>query len=235
MRGMILAAGRGERMGELTTNIPKPLLRIGEHYLIDYAIASCKRAGISELIINVSYQAEQIKRALGDGERYGVSISYSEEKERLETGGGILQALPWFQGQPFIVISADIITDYPLEKLLSQPKKLAHLVMVDNPEYHQEGDFGLQNGRLSFTVYPRLTYANVGVYHPDLFAGCQPGHFRLARLLMPAITKGAITGEHYAGTWYNIGTPEDFHFITHRAREDSNLRPLASETNTLSN
>ncbi len=121
MRAMILAAGRGERMGELTMQTPKPLLRVGEYYLIEYVIVNIKRADIQEIVINISYQGEQIKAFLGDGSRYGVKIFYSEEKERLETGGGIFQALPLLGDKPFIVVSGDVITDFPLSRLPQEP------------------------------------------------------------------------------------------------------------------
>ncbi len=235
MRAMILAAGRGERMGSLTANAPKPLLYVAGKYLIEYAIFSLVKAGIKEIVINVSYQAEQIKTALGDGKRYGVTIFYSEEKERLETGGGIFHALPLLGEEPFIVLSSDIITDYPLHQLPQQPEGLAHLVMVDNPPYHPEGDFGLREGRLVMNVQPTFTFGNISIFRPEFFKNCEPGHFRLTTLLIPAVLANQITGEHYRGAWYNVGTPSDLQEVNLRAREDSNLRPLASETNTLSN
>lgn len=230
MRAMILAAGRGDRMGKLTVNTPKPLLRINGHYLIDYAIANIKWAGIHEIVINISYHAEQIKTALGNGERHGVSIIYSEEKERLETGGGIFQALPLLGSRPFLVMSSDIITDYPLQKLFCYSESLAHLLLVNNPPYHPYGDFGLRDGNIDTDARPTYTYANIGVYRPEFFTDCEPGYFRLAQVLKPAISSGLVTGELYHGMWHNIGTPDDLV----RAREDSNLRPLVSETNTLS-
>ena len=235
MRAMILAAGRGERMGEITHRVPKPLLRIAGNYLIEYALFSLKRAGIHEIVINISYLGDQIKAALGDGSRYGVTIAYSEEKERLETGGGIFQALPLLGEDPFIVMSSDIVTDYPLQQFPRHLNGLAHLVMVDNPSYHARGDFGLCQGVIDINAQPTLTFASVGIYHPALFAGCEPGHFRLTKVLHPAIAKGLVTGEHYQGTWYNVGTLEELSMADQRAREDSNLRPSASETGTLSN
>lgn len=230
MRAMILAAGQGNRMGELTVHTPKPLLRVNGHYLIEYAIANIKRAGIHDIVINVSYHAEQIKTALGNGQRYGVSIRYSEEKERLETGGGIFQALPLLGEGPFLVMSSDIITDYPLQKLFGYAESLAHLLLVENPPYHPHGDFGLRDDYIDANARPTYTFANIGIYSPELFHGFSPGHFRLTQALNPAIAAGCVTGEVYQGMWHNIGTPQDLH----RAREDSNLRPLASETNTLS-
>lgn len=199
MRAMILAAGRGERMGALTADVPKPLLRVRGQYLIEYAIANLLRADIHEIVINVSYQAEKIKSALGDGKRYGATFFYSDEKERLETGGGILNALPMLGPEPFIVVSSDIITDYPLADLPREPDGLAHLVMVTNPPYHPCGDFGIKNGRLDLHATPTFTFANISVMRPELFADCEAGHFRLTRLLIPAILNGQMTGEFYDG------------------------------------
>lgn len=235
MRALILAAGRGERMGELTRSIPKPLLRVGEHYLIEYALANLKHAGIHEIVINVFYQAEQIKQALGTGERYGVHIAYSEEQERLDVGGGIVQAQALLGDEPFIAVSADVITDYPLASLPQKLTGLAHLVMVQNPVFHPEGDFGLCQNILDLEVQPRLTFGSVGIYQPELFCHHPAGFLRWSDIMLPAIQAGQVTGELFKGQWYNVGTPADLADVNQRAREDSNLRPLASETNTLSN
>jgi N-acetyl-alpha-D-muramate 1-phosphate uridylyltransferase len=208
MRAMILAAGRGLRMAHLTAETPKPLLRVCGHYLIEFAIHALRKAGIQDIVINVSYLREQIKSALGDGKQYDVRLHYSEEPDALETGGGILQALPLLGKGPFIVLSGDLITEYPLENLIHCPKKLAHLVLVNNPDFHPQGDFCLQGDRVLKTGGQKLTFSNMGVYHPDLFAHCQPGRFRLGDLLKEAVEKGQVTGEHYQGVWYNVGTPQ---------------------------
>lgn len=208
-RAMILAAGRGERMGELTASTPKPLLRVDGRYLIEYAIESIRNAGIKDVVINVSWHSDQIKSAIRDGSEYGVNIKYSEEAERLETGGGILQALPLLGDQPFLVMSSDIITDYPLHELPQHLAGLAHIVMVSNPHYHPNGDYGLKDGNIALNANEKFTHANIGVYSPNLFANCTPGHFRLTHVLNPAIEAGKVTGEHYQGLWRNIGTPKD--------------------------
>ncbi len=223
MRGMILAAGRGERMGALTTHCPKALLQVGGRYLIEYAILNFKRAGIHEIVINVSYYAEQIKQALQSGAKYGVHLVYSEEPERLETGGGILQALPLLGNAPFIVLSADVITDFPLDIQRNLQGALAHIVVVDNPPYHPRGDFGLAGQQVDLQALPTYTFANIGWYHPDLFKGEEAGYFRLTKVLIPAIAAGKVTGELYRGRWFNMGTPEDLESFNERAREDSNL------------
>lgn len=216
---MILAAGRGERMGALTADTPKPLLRVGGQYLIEHAIANIVAAGIHDIVINISYHGNQIKEALGNGERYGVSIVYSEEKERLEVGGGIVQALPLLGREPFIVMSSDIVTDFPLATLSSRLTGLAHLVMVDNPAFHTGGDFGIQNGYANRQAMPTLTFASIGIYHPALFETLSEGHFRWSKVLFPAIDSGQVTAEKYAGTWFNVGTPEELLLANQSVKE----------------
>ncbi len=208
MRAMILAAGRGERMGELTLHTPKPLLKVGGHFLIEYAIANLKQADITDIVINIAYHQEQITAALGNGHAFGVDIVYSREKERLETGGGILQALPLLGDEPFVVLSSDVICDFPLQQLPKQPTGLAHLMLVANPDFHPRGDFGLVNEYVDMQAKPTYTFGNVGVYRKELFASSNPGHFPLNKLLFPAIERRQITGEFYTGSWFNIGTPE---------------------------
>lgn len=209
MYGMILAAGRGSRMGELTEKMPKPLIKLHGHFLIEYSLHSLMRAGIKNIVINVCHHAEQIKDNIGHGERYGVRISYSEEKERLETGGGIVNALPLLKADSFIVVSSDIVTDYPMEGLLKKPRSLAHLVMVKNPNFHPEGDFGLRGCYADMLASPKYTFANVALYSKTFFANCEITHFPLKELLFPAIEKHQITGEYYQGLWHNIGSLQD--------------------------
>lgn len=213
MRGMILAAGRGVRMGALTEKTPKPLLKAAGKYLIDYSIESLVLAGVRDIVINICYHADQIKQALGDGSRYGARFYYSQEHEALETGGGVFQALPLLGDQPFIVLSCDVITDYALKKLV-QPKQLAHLVLVDNPVFHPRGDFGLDNkAQIYCGQENQFTFANIGIYRPELFAGCEAGRFRLGDLLKSAVKNSQVTGEYFKGVWYNVGTPEDLNDV----------------------
>ena len=205
---MILAAGRGERMQALTSDTPKALLKVAGRYLIDYSIQALAKINIREIVINVCYQREKIKAALGDGSRYGVRIYYSEETDALETGGGIFHALPLLGSTPFIALSCDLVTDYPLENLLNHPKKLAHLVLVDNPSFHLRGDFSLNDQDVYEGGSKTLTFASIGVYQPSLFDGCRKERFRLGDLLKEAIAKQQVTGEYYNGCWHNIGTPD---------------------------
>lgn len=207
---MILAAGRGERMRPLTDHTPKPLLPVAGRALIDYHLEALARAGLREVVINHAHLGVQIEAALGNGSRHGLRISYSAEPEgALETGGGILQALSKLGPDPFLVINGDIWTDYDYARLPQRLDGLAHLVLVDNPPQHPDGDFHLHpDGRLRETGGTRLTFSGIGVYHPDLFTGCEPGRFPLAPLLRRAIAQGQVSGEHFTGRWVDVGTPE---------------------------
>ncbi len=179
---MILAAGRGERMRPLTDSIPKPLLSVAGKPLIVYLIESLVRAGLADIVINHSHLGEQIVAHLGDGSRYGARIVYSHEPGAgLETGGGIYQALPLLETDPFIVVNGDIWTDYPFERLPRRLSGLAHLVMVANPPHHRSGDFALQGNQVMMSGGVKRTFSGIGVYRPALFANCGPGQFRQER------------------------------------------------------
>ncbi len=209
MKAMILAAGRGERMRPLTDKLPKPLLEVGGKALIEYHLTALQQAGIHDVIINHAWLGDKIESFLGNGARFGLHIEYSAEiPAALETAGGIIQALPRLGTEPFIVINGDIWCDYPLQQLPSHPDGLAHLVMVANPGHNPQGDFCLVNHKLQAEGEPKLTYSGIGVYHPDLFAGLEPGIRPLAPLLKNAMTTHQVSGEFYQGRWYDIGTPE---------------------------
>lgn len=209
MRAMILAAGRGERMRPLTDTRPKPLLEVGGKPLIQYHLEALAQAGISEVVINLAWQGEHIRRAMGDGQRFGVQIRYSEEPEGpLETGGGILAALPMLGPAPFLVISGDIWSEFALASCIDRlaGDDMAHFVVVPNPGFHEKGDFGLESRRLVDRA-PRYTYANIGVLRPEFFAGRQAGRFALAPLMFEWIRQGRVSGELFRGRWHNLGTP----------------------------
>ena len=208
MKAMILAAGRGERMRPLTDSLPKPLLPVASKPLIAWQIEALVAAGITEIVINHAWLGEMIENALGDGAAFGARIRYSPEGEALETGGGIRRALPLLGEAPFLVLNGDVLTDYPFARLRDQAVALAHLVLVSNPEHHPRGDFHLQAGRVSAEGEPRLTFSGIGVYHPALFAACEPGRFPLAPLLRQAMAAGQVSGEHYPGQWLDVGSPE---------------------------
>jgi MurNAc alpha-1-phosphate uridylyltransferase len=207
---MILAAGRGERMRPLTLTRPKPLLEVAGRALIEHHLASLAAAGFHSIVINLSWLGAQIRAHLGDGAAFGVAVEYSEEgPEPLETGGGILRALPLLGSGPFLVVNGDVWTDYPYAKLRGRlaAGDLAHLVLVPNPDHHPDGDFVLASGRMVESAAERLTFSGVGIYRPELFAG-RDGTFRLAPLLRAAARDGRVSAEKYDGAWHDIGTPE---------------------------
>ncbi|HEY9148287.1 MAG TPA: nucleotidyltransferase family protein, partial [Gammaproteobacteria bacterium] len=187
---------------------PKPLLRAAGKPLIVYHLEALAAAGFAEVVINHAHLGEQIEQFLGDGSRYGLAIHYSHEKQALETGGGIFRALPLLGQAPFAVINGDVWSDYPYSRLRQLTVERAHLVLVDNPPQHPTGDFVLHQGRVLEGEGERLTFSGIGVYHPSLFAGCAAGAFPLAPLLREATRAGAVSGEHYHGRWFDIGTPE---------------------------
>lgn len=210
MKAMILAAGLGTRMRPLTDHCPKPLLDVGGKPLIVHHLERLAHAGIRDLVINVSYRAEQIVDALGDGSAYGVSIAWSHETMPLETGGGIRQALPLLGDMPFLLVNGDVWCDLdPATLPSSLGSDLARLVLVDNPVHHPEGDFLLDaNDRVREGPGPRLTYAGIAQIDPALVADRAEGAFALAPLLRAAIADGRIAGHHHQGRWVDVGTPE---------------------------
>lgn len=209
MRAIILAAGRGERMRPLTDHTPKPLLRAGGKALIEHHLEALAAAGFRDVVINLAYRGDQIAEALGNGDAYGLRLGYSREGDTpLETGGGIHHALDLLGDEPFVVVNGDVWTDYPLARLRHGPDGLAHLVLVDNPPHHPGGDFALDGDRLRTEGDTCLTYSGIGIYRPELFAGCEPGVFALAPLLREAMAAGRVSGEHYRGAWMDIGTPD---------------------------
>lgn len=209
MRAMILAAGKGERMRPLTLTTPKPLISVAGVPLIEYHLRALARAGFKEVVINHAWLGEKIEAHLGTGEQFGLNIQYSVESQPLETGGGIYQALKYLGDAPFVLVNGDIWTDYDFSALRKPLTGLAHLVLMDNPEHHVEGDFSLQQEQVSLPQAGNsLTYSGIAVLHPQLFADCVGGAFRLAPLLRQAIAQGQVSGEHFAGHWIDVGTQE---------------------------
>jgi MurNAc alpha-1-phosphate uridylyltransferase len=209
MKAMILAAGKGERLRPLTLHTPKPLVRAGGVPLIEYHLRALQVAGFTDVVINHAWLGQQIEDYLGDGQRLWLNIRYSPEGEPLETGGGIFRALPLLGDEPFLVVNGDIWTNCDFTALNAPIKGLAHLVLVDNPLHHPAGDFALVGGEVRDDAsLPRLTYSGIAVLHPQLFAGCSDGAFKLAPLLRDAMAKGLVTGEHFTGRWVDVGTHE---------------------------
>ena len=218
MKAIVLAAGRAERMRPLSDTTPKALLRAGGRSLIEWQIARLVQAGFRDLVINVCHLGEQIEAALGSGDPFGARIAYSREIVALETAGGIAQALDRIGNAPFIAINADIYCEYDYARLrpvlaaLENPQTpcLAHLVLVDNPSHHPEGDFALaDDAAVRENGARRLTFSGIGAYRPALFAGIGAGERRaLGPMLHRLARDGALRGEYFAGRWMDVGTPQ---------------------------
>ena len=209
MRAMILAAGQGERLRPLTDDTPKPLVEVAGKPLIAWHLENLARAGFRELVINLSHLGEQLREALGDGQAWGVNIHYSPEPPgALETGGGLVQALPLLGSSPFLVINGDIWTGFPLGSLRAVKCDHAHLVLVPNTEANAAGDFALETARVCNVGGKMYTFSGIAVYHPRFFADCQSGRYSVVPLLRDTIDHHLVTGELYTGPWHDAGTLE---------------------------
>lgn len=229
---LIFAAGLGERMRPLTERTPKPLLAAGGKPLIEWHLEKLAAAAVRYVVINTSHLAEQFPARLGDGSRWGLRIRYAYEGATpLETGGGMLNALPLLGPGPFIAINGDIWCDADLASLPIEPEGLAHLLLVDNPAHHPQGDFSLHGNQVVDDGDTRLTFSGIGVYRPELLAQWhqvidnttqaegQPPRFKLAPLLRDAMRRGQISGSHHHGRWTDVGTPERLASLDAQLRE----------------
>jgi Nucleoside-diphosphate-sugar pyrophosphorylase involved in lipopolysaccharide biosynthesis/translation initiation factor 2B, gamma/epsilon subunits (eIF-2Bgamma/eIF-2Bepsilon) len=229
MKALVFAAGLGERMRPLTDHTPKPLLEAGGKPLIAWHLEKLAAIGVREVVVNISWLAECFPERLGDGSAWGLRLHYSHEGPApLETGGGILHALPLLGEDPFLAVNGDIWTDYDFDRLPREPAGDAHLVLVDNPEHHPQGDFVLDDeGRVHADGGARLTFSGIGVYRPSLLLGWRdtvdgdpgdPPRFRLAPLLRAAMARAAASGEHHRGRWTDVGTPERLQALDRQLR-----------------
>jgi len=231
-------------MRPLTDHTPKPLLAAGGRMLIEWQIAALAAAGIRDLVVNTAHHAQRIEHTLGDGSKYGVRIGYSHEgdnaEDALETLGGILRALPLLGPRAFLVVSGDIVTDFDYATLRTAAARIeadvrdAHFVLVENSAYHPQGDMGLEAGlegsaeSVATLRPPCLTYANIAVFAPRVFAGEKPGRRRLFPWAFQLVEQGRVSAERYPGRWYNVGTPQDLVDLDRHLTQ----RPLAGPGDT---
>ncbi|QQN87099.1 nucleotidyltransferase family protein [Acinetobacter variabilis] len=225
MKAMILAAGLGNRMRPLTLHTPKPLLEVGGKPLIVWHIEKLAAMGVNEIVINTAWLGEKLAQALGDGSQFDVKILWSHEGEGLETAGGIINALPLLGDEPFILVNGDVWTTMNFAPLLNVElgENLAHLVLVQNPEQHPNGDFTLADGK-AYTFDQQisgenLTFSGVSVIHPKMFAGLEAGKRPLAPLLKAAMLENKIAASKLTGIWVDVGTPERLNALDSMIRE----------------
>jgi N-acetyl-alpha-D-muramate 1-phosphate uridylyltransferase len=239
LKALILAAGLGERMRPLTNTTPKPLLVAGGKPLIAWHLEKLATLGVRDVVVNTSWLAARFPATLGDGAQWGLRLHYSYEGGApLETGGGMLHALPLLDDAPFLLVNGDIWTDYDFARLPREPKGLAHLVMVDRPAQATQGDFALDEaGFVRAQGANLLTYAGLGVYRPQLLedwraiigdaAGTELAtpRFKLAPILRARMATDAITGEHHGGRWTDVGTPQRLQQLDAELRESAAAHP----------
>jgi MurNAc alpha-1-phosphate uridylyltransferase len=209
MKAMILAAGRGERLKPLTDTTPKALIEVKGQPLIVHHIQNLKLCGINDIVINIAYLGSQIEQCLGSGSEFGVKITYSREVDGgLETGGGIVNALPLLGlEEPFITLNADVYCDYPLATLKTKLSALAHLVLVNNPVHNPNGDFAIENQLLSNGHENKpYTFAGIAIYHPQFFEGLEVSRYSIAPIIREKAKLKMISAECYDGMWFDIGT-----------------------------
>lgn len=224
MQAMILAAGRGSRMAPLTDHCPKPLLKVAGKSLIEWHIEKLVAAGFQRLIINTAWLGEQLKRALGDGRRFGCDICYSHEyKDGLETGGGVYQALPLLGDAPFLLLNGDVWCDWEYQQAFSMAEAVLTqhrdgcLLLVDNPSHHPDGDFywPADTQTVHSSIQPlatngqqRLTFSGISVLSSRLWQEQTAGRYPMAPMLRNAIAEGRMLAEYCSDYWLDVGTPE---------------------------
>lgn len=222
MKALIFAAGLGERMRPLTNTTPKPLLQAGGKPLIVWHLEKLAALGVREVVVNTSWLADRFPEVLGDGSRWGMTLHYSYEGPTpLETGGGMLKALETLGDAPFLTVNGDVWTDFDFALLPRTMDRDAHLVFVDNPPQHPNGDYDLQSdGTVRAHGHEKLTYAGIGVFRAALFEGWReiigevegvertPPRFKLPPLLVAAMARNAVQGAHHMGRWTDVGTPQ---------------------------
>ncbi len=220
MIAMLLAAGRGERLRPITATMPKALVEVAGQSLIERHLTTLSAAGITNVVINLGWLGEQIAERLGSGRAYGVSIAYSPEGDDiLETGGGIVRALPLLGERSFVVVNADVFTDMPLPPPLPAAGETGHLVMVPRPAYRERGDFDVACGKLASSAAPAFTFSGIASYRPEFFRDAKPGRFSLAPMLREAADKRLMGASVYRGLWEDVGTPERLEALNRRCPE----------------
>ncbi len=206
----------GTRMGYLTKNTPKPLLKIGNQTLLEMQLNKLIQAGVNEFLINVSYFGNQIIEFVSNKYKNSANldIQFSEENQPLETAGGIINAIDFFDDSPFLVTNADIFTDFDYSLLLKHKLSAdvsAFLILVPNPEFKIVGDYGLEDNKLSFTK--DFTYSGIGIFRKEMFQGFKKGEkIKLKSILDDYILNNKIDGSLYHGYWSDIGTAKRLEF-----------------------
>lgn len=221
MKAMILAAGRGERLRPITDTCPKPLVKIGDKSLIEWHLEKLKKAGVTDILINSAYLSSMIVSYLGDGHKFGVNITHSVEGDSgLETAGGIINALPFFESEDFLVVNGDTFIDGDYKQFLTPLKAgvQARLYLVNNPEHNLKGDFSLDEKGMC-TRGTGYTFSGTAVYSCQGFE-----HHEIKKEpLLPYFEKWSqekiLTGALLEGKWFDVGTIQRLDTVNNYVKE----------------
>jgi mannose-1-phosphate guanylyltransferase/mannose-1-phosphate guanylyltransferase/phosphomannomutase len=204
LKAVILAAGRGTRLGHLTESLPKPLIQIRGKSILEHNVELCRRHGISEMFVNTHYLAQQITSTLGDGKRFGVTITYSYEQELLGTAGALCSFKDQLLGDPFYVVYGDNFSDYDLH-LLRQQHEQHHAVGTIGFHYREDvaesgvAEFDGEGRIIRFVEKPKpgesqSRWVNAGIYYlsPQIFNFIPPGYSDFAKDIFPRLVKSNV-------------------------------------------
>lgn len=206
---MILAAGRGERLRPITDTCPKPLVKVGGKELLVWHIEKLKQVGITDILINSAYLSEKIVDFIGDGSKFGVKVTHSVEgSSGLETAGGIIKALPFFEGQDFLVVNGDTFIDADYKQFLEplENEYLARLYLVDNPPHNQKGDFKIEDGKCYRGS--DYTFSGTAVYKTKAFLNMPIEKKPLLPLFLKWSQIHELSAKPLCGKWFDVGTIE---------------------------
>ena len=209
MKAMILAAGRGERLRPITDTCPKPLVKVGGKELLVWHIEKLKQVGITDILINSAYLSEKIVDFIGDGSKFGVKVTHSVEgASGLETAGGIIKALPFFEGQDFFFFFCDTFIDADYKQFLEplENEYLARLYLVDNPPHNQKGDFKIEDGKCYRGS--DYTFSGTAVYKTKAFLNMPIEKKPLLPLFLKWSQIHELSAKPLCGKWFDVGTIE---------------------------
>ena len=211
MTAIILAAGKGERLKPLTTQIPKPLITVAGKTLLQRNIDCLDQSGIKKIIVNGSRMGDQIESFLENHNQSNISFDYiNEGEEPLGTAGAIFNIIDkgLINDDHFWVINADIMTNFSFSTIQLNSSVMGHIILVPNPEHNLSGDFCLEGDRVTISGNQRYTFSGISYFSIQCFIQSTQRYFTLADLLREHIEKEMITGQLFHGDWLDVGTAD---------------------------
>ena len=209
MKAFILCAGLGTRLRPISNQIPKCLVEVNGASLLERHIRKLKEINVSEIIINLHHKPDAIKEFLNRKKNFEINITFSEEETLMGTGGALIKAKEEIGTDTFVLVSGDLYTEYPLERLRNKVDG-AHLIAVKNNK--STGDFSINEGIVEEGT--GFNYAGIALINPTLLADRNKQHEELWKdIILPAVKKKKVSAEIYEGVLKNINTKEDLDFV----------------------